>query len=89
MKGFLLGTVVLVGLEVLLTSSYGINNLQNGTDLFSRGLKRLLAPDVAGIPNHVAKSGAQGAPVPAPSGSSSGVPMSSTQVMPNPYIAQV
>ena len=80
MKGFLLGTVTLVALEVLLTSSYGINNLQNGTNLFSRGLKRLLAPDVAGIPNHVkAKAAASGS-----TSGSSYVPTVTT-----PYIAQV
>jgi hypothetical protein len=80
MKGFLLGTVVLVGLEVLLTSTYGINNLQNGTDLFSRGLKRLLAPDVAGIPNKVKAAAAV-------SGGATG--SSYVPSVTNPYIAQV
>jgi hypothetical protein len=55
-KGFLLGTVTLVALEVLLKSTYGIDNLQKGTNVFSRGLKRLLAADVAGIPNKAKSS---------------------------------
>jgi hypothetical protein len=79
-KGFLLGTVALVGLEALLTSTYGIDNLQKGTSLFGRGLRRLLAPDVAGVPNKnkpkVVSGNATGSSYPVPT-------------VTNPYIAQV
>jgi hypothetical protein len=79
-KGFLLGTVTLVALEVVLKSTYGIDNLQKGTNLFSRGLKRLLAADVAGIPNK-AKAAAT---VKGDATGSAYVP-----TVTNPYIAQV
>lgn len=57
MKGFLVGTVALVALGTVLKADYGIARLQEGTNLFSRGLRRLLAPDVAGIPNKAKSSG--------------------------------
>jgi hypothetical protein len=79
-KGFIFGTIVLVALEVVLTSTYGLDNLQNGTNLFSRGLKRMLAPDVAGIPNRAAKTTVTGNAT----GSSYTAP-----TVTNPYISTV
>jgi hypothetical protein len=79
-KGFIFGTIVLVAFEVVLTSTYGLDNLQNGTNLFSRGLKRMLAPDVAGIPNRAAKAMVTGNAT----GSSY-----TTPTVTNPYISTV
>jgi len=82
MKGFLLGTLGLVALGTVLKADYGIARLQEGTSLFAAGMRRLLAPDVAGIPNAAARKSAS---------SGSGTETSSYTVpqVTNPYTIQV